>query len=942
MRKKGYKFLAVLTAASMLMSSAPVMAAEEFSDDTFVTIEEIPAEEDFSAAESPEQEAFADGEEEILFEDEAEDETFLDEEAVLEEEEGVLAGQLPEDIPAARLTLNSKGMTNNINRQCYFIYGSPVYSYLESTDSGFLRVEDQNSRVLAEYYDSSFLLKAQKHIARELPLFGGFYAGKTAYYLAFGQNNEKENNNTEVLRIVKYDKNWKRLGSASLYGANTIAPFAAGSLRMAEYGNSLYVRTCHEMYKSEDGLNHQANLMMQVRTTDMSIVDSFHEVSNYGEGYVSHSFNQFVLVDDTAEIVCLDHGDAHPRAAILGRYGNKAGDMSFDYGYESMQVFPFAGPMGDNFTGCSLGGLEYSDSSYLVAGNSVTQDENYGEHDDWNVFVTASNRNAMWETSVNKITNYSEKSGIFASTPHLVKLGANSFLLLWMQMKQSGAQSSTLSYVFLDGKGNKVSSIYTKTGYLSDCKPTVSGGAAVWYVTDGEKLTFYKVNANGSFSKEVAHTGTKVPNMEFQYAEFNCALTEGHVKNPLKAETDGKITYSSDNEEIASVASDGTVTLKNIGTCMITATAEAGKTFIEKSISYKLNVLTKKNQEIKVAKSFTKIYGDKAFSLKATCLGGVKLSYTSSDSTVAKVSDTGTVTPLKIGTAQITITAPESEEHIAASTTVKITVEGMPIKKCKIAFSKIGFFSNSDFPGDILQVSYGDKILKPNQDYRVFITSWGAMPINGIWDAVHSVYGTIYGEGNFAGEVDFKNVQPIRKTSVIKKIENTSKGVKLTWEEETAAVGYVISRKMGNGSYKNVKKITDGRTTSWTDTENVGPKSTATYYIRAYTKDKNGKSIYASKSSTLTVTAKPAISSVKKYGSGMRITWKKVSGATGYLLQKYSGGKWTTLTTTAGTSYTDTKATKKGTTYKYRVRSYCKTGGKNVYSLFSSTKSGKR
>ena len=127
--------------------------------------------------------------------------------------------------------------------------------------------------------------------------------------------------------MVKYSKDWQRLGQASLYGANTTVPFDAGSLRMDEYGGYLYIRTCHEMYTNSDGLNHQANLTMAVRQSDMSVTDSYYEVMNTDYGYVSHSFNQFILVDEQGRIVTLDHGDClspgHDLHALLRRRGQR-------------------------------------------------------------------------------------------------------------------------------------------------------------------------------------------------------------------------------------------------------------------------------------------------------------------------------------------------------------------------------------------------------------------------------------------------------------------------------------------------------------------------------------------------------------------------------------------------------------------------------------------
>ena len=94
----------------------------------------------------------------------------------------------------------------------------------------------------------------------ELPLFGGCYVGDEYNYVVLGQTNGLENDETEVLRIIKYDKDWKRVAYCPVAGINTVIPFNAGSLRMSEADGKLYIHTCHTMYKTSDGLNHQANM----------------------------------------------------------------------------------------------------------------------------------------------------------------------------------------------------------------------------------------------------------------------------------------------------------------------------------------------------------------------------------------------------------------------------------------------------------------------------------------------------------------------------------------------------------------------------------------------------------------------------------------------------------------------------------------------------------
>lgn len=144
---------------------------------------------------------------------------------------------------------------------------------MERIDGQFVNGEYISGRIVAEDYDDSFTLRASRTIPMELPLWGGFFAGAQYNFVVFGQENPGQNDGVEVIRVVKYFKDWISLGQASLHGANTTVPFDAGSLRCAEYGDYLYIRTCHEMYTSpRDGRNHQANLTLAVRQSDMSAI----------------------------------------------------------------------------------------------------------------------------------------------------------------------------------------------------------------------------------------------------------------------------------------------------------------------------------------------------------------------------------------------------------------------------------------------------------------------------------------------------------------------------------------------------------------------------------------------------------------------------------------------------------------------------------------------
>lgn len=374
----------------------------------------------------------------------------------------------------------------NGGRQNYSRYASPVNSYLIETENGqLMRLQGDalNKKYLVEYYDKSYNIQEVKKIDKELSLFGAFYDDGSYYYVLSGQTNYEEEDSKEVYRITKYDHKWNRLGAASLKGANTYSPFDAGSARVVHEGKNLFIRTCHEMYQSSDGYHHQANVTIQVDTEAMKVVDSFYDVMNSSYGYVSHSFNQFILLDQ-GHIVGLDHGDAYPRAIALLKYIEPYSSSGFVKDCNGVSMLSIDGQTGDNDTGVSIGGFQMSDTSYLVAGNSVAMGSNYDPYGVRNIFVSSVDRNLSTNPKVTWVTSYTGKS---ASTPQFVKLNQGAYLLMW-------TQNDKLNYCTIDGKGQVSSQIYKMEGALSDCVPLISGNQAIWYVWENETVSFYSIN----------------------------------------------------------------------------------------------------------------------------------------------------------------------------------------------------------------------------------------------------------------------------------------------------------------------------------------------------------------------------------------------------------------------------------------------------------------
>ena len=381
---------------------------------------------------------------------------------------------------------------SNVNDQDYVQWSDTVKSYLTVCDNGnYMRVQSGaiEGKLLVEYYSSDFEPLSTKLIDNELPIFGAFYDSGNNYYVLSGQENPKQNDSLEVFRITKYDKNWNKIKSCGLYGANTTVPFDAGSARMTHSGDHLLVRTCHEMYKSSDGNNHQSNVTIEVDMPSMTITDSYTGIMNVDYGYVSHSFNQFIKTDGN-HIVALDHGDAHPRSAVLVKYNSDFTTGKFFPSYFEqvsnidVVTYPEYTAGHYNYTGAAIGGFDVSSSSYIVAQSTVDLDY-INTSETRNVYVSAVSKD-LSTNKLNKITSYAEGTDS-ASAPQLVKINNNSFLLLW-------ARDTKVNCVKLNADGTVNGSIHTFEGSLSDCQPVIKNGRAVWYVYDKNNVTFNSLN----------------------------------------------------------------------------------------------------------------------------------------------------------------------------------------------------------------------------------------------------------------------------------------------------------------------------------------------------------------------------------------------------------------------------------------------------------------
>lgn len=159
------------------------------------------------------------------------------------------------------------------------------------------------------------------------------------------------------------------------------------------------------------------------------------------------------------------------------------------------------------------------------------------------------------------------------------------------------------------------------------------------------------------------------------------------------------------------------------------------------------------------------------------------------------------------------------------------------------------------------------------------------------------------------------------ETPVLTGLTNTTDGLKLTWRSVTGATGYRVYRRgAGENTWTYLGTV---KTTNYTDkaVKNSGGKYYR-YTVRAVVDGLY--SGYEDYLYTMRLTT-PQITSIVNNGSNKTtISWKKVTGATGYYIERYSPlyKEWTQIGYVKGGNtlkYVDTKGDRVGT-YSYRVQ----------------------
>ncbi len=192
-----------------------------------------------------------------------------------------------------------------------------------------------------------------------------------------------------------------------------------------------------------------------------------------------------------------------------------------------------------------------------------------------------------------------------------------------------------------------------------------SKGSATITVHFSGSENYTSSNANITVTVNLNNASVTAENMTLNVGEN---ATIEYTTNPEGL----NVTFMSDNSGIVSVNEQGIVTALKVGTANITVTVGDDKKYTINSTTITITV-TLNNASV-TAKDMTLNVGENSTIEYTTTPADLNVSFVPDDSGVVKVNESGIVTALKEGTANITITVGDDKKYTINSTIITVNV----------------------------------------------------------------------------------------------------------------------------------------------------------------------------------------------------------------------------------------------------------------------------
>ncbi len=312
--------------------------------------------------------------------------------------------------------------------------------------------------------------------------------------------------------------------------------------------------------------------------------------------------------------------------------------------------------------------------------------------------------------------------------------------------------------------GNNSQSLY---GDATDLSFAANGGGFIIRKGDNGRYFSYELGNGGRFisSSNNPRTLYLYTPISISYPETSVNLKLGETVKKVPTVTPSTVslnfTYTSSNTGVATIAADGTVTAKGMGTTTITArygTMEA---------SYVVIVTTRSpNLQFATVNGVTSVEVGQELATTCTREGDGAVTYTSSDNSIATINEQGVIRGVMAGKVTLTATVAESGNYTAQSKSVEIAVT---LKDPKLTFAAENGVSQI-YVGQTLKTvasSLSDATITYSSSAVVIasVDSKGVIIGEGVGTA--TITATIVEEGAYTGATKSISIKVIkRKTTV--------------------------------------------------------------------------------------------------------------------------------------------------------------------------------
>ena len=286
-----------------------------------------------------------------------------------------------------------------------------------------------------------------------------------------------------------------------------------------------------------------------------------------------------------------------------------------------------------------------------------------------------------------------------------------------------------------------------------------------------------------------------------------------------------------------------------------------------------------------------------------------KVTYVSSDTAIASVNSAGTVTAGKVGTAVITVKAASTDNYNAATKQISVTVvkaaQSITASNMSLTYLKTGTITASGYKGKLTYKSLNTAVATVDSTGKVTAKGAGTAKIT-ITAAATSSYNTA------------------TKTITVTVVK-AAQSITAKAGASSVAVGRTTTVSVTGAKGTKSFKSSDTTIATVTSAGKVTAKKVGTVKITATSA---ATSNYKAASKTVTIKVVPAATTsltADNQATGIKLSWKKVTGANGYKI--YRGTTLIkTITSAATITFADTKANTNGTKYVYKVVAKASTG----------------